>query len=347
VPLETNVKKNKVIVIAEAGVNHNGDLEMAKELINVAAKAGADYVKFQTYKTENLVTPTAEQASYQKENTGGEETQFQMLKRLELKYEDHYELKEYAIKKGIKFLSTAFDDDSIDFLFSLGIDFYKIPSGEITNYFYLRNVAKKGLPIVLSTGMSNMEDIRNALEVLNEFGVDKKNITVLHCNSQYPSPVEDVNLSAMLTIQKEFGVAVGYSDHTAGIEVSIAAVAMGATVIEKHFTLDKNLPGPDHKASLEPIELEKYIEQVRLTEKMLGNGIKEPSESEKVNLIPGRKSIVAKTDLKPGHIITIDDLSVKRPGDGICPTKAESLVGKKTINKLSKDQQILMTDLEK
>ena len=340
------MKNKKVIVIAEAGVNHNGDIELAKQLIEVAADAGADYVKFQTYKTESLVTLEAEQATYQKLNTGSEETQFEMLKRLELKYNDHYLLKSHAEKNGIKFLSTAFDDESIEFLYKLGIDFFKIPSGEITNYFYLRNIAKKGLPVVLSTGMSNMQEINDAVKVLYEFGLKKEDLTILHCNSQYPSPIDDVNLNAMLSIQKEFDVAVGYSDHTAGLEVSIAAVALGATVIEKHFTLDRNLPGPDHKASLEPGELKRYVQQIRITERMMGNGVKEASESEKVNIKVGRKSLVAQTNLKMGHILNLNDFSVKRPGDGISPAKVESLIGKKLIREIQKDQKIIESDLE-
>jgi N,N'-diacetyllegionaminate synthase len=340
------LEKNKVIIIAEAGVNHNGDIELAKQLIDIAADAGADYVKFQTYKTENLVTQSAEQASYQKENTGGEETQFEMLKRLELKYEDHSILKEYALSKGIKFLSTAFDDDSIEFLFTLGIDFFKIPSGEITNYFYLTKIAKKGLPVVLSTGMSNMDDVRNAVKTLLDNGIKKEDLTILHCNSQYPSPIEDINLKAMLTIQKEFDVAVGYSDHTAGLEVGIAAVAMGAKVIEKHFTLDRNLPGPDHKASLEPAELKQYVYQIRLTEKMLGTGIKEPSKSESPNIIPARKSIFAKKDLPKGHKIALEDLMVKRPGDGISAADVMKLVGKKLNIGINKDEKFKLKFLE-
>lgn len=340
------MEKNKVIIIAEAGVNHNGDIELAKRLIDVAAEACADYVKFQTYKTENLVTQTAEQASYQKENTGGEETQFDMLKRLELKYEDHHVLKQYAKEKNIKFLSTAFDDDSIEFLFNLGIDFFKVPSGEITNYFYLHNIAKRGLPVVLSTGMCNMDDIRNAIKILVENGIKKENLTVLHCNTQYPSPVEDVNLKAMLAIQKEFDVAVGYSDHTAGLEVSIAAVALGARVIEKHFTLDRNLSGPDHKASLEPGELKRYVQQIRTTEKMMGNGIKEPSKSELPNIIHARKSIFTKTSLNKGHVLTIDDLAVKRPGDGISAADVMLVVGKKLTKNLTENQKLVKTDFE-
>ncbi|NOT84750.1 MAG: N-acetylneuraminate synthase [Methylococcaceae bacterium] len=339
------VSKRKVMFIAEAGVNHNGDIEMAKKLIDVAAEAGADYVKFQTYKTEQLVTQTAEQAAYQKENTGGEETQFAMLKRLELKYEDHYVLKAYAESKHIKFLSTAFDEESIAFLFKLGIDFFKVPSGEITNYFYLRNIAQKGLPIVLSTGMSDMEDIRNAVKVLLDFGVKKADLVILHCNSQYPSPIEDVNLSAMLTIQKAFDVAVGYSDHTAGLDVSIAAVAMGAVVIEKHFTLDKNLPGPDHKASLEPDELKQYVQQIRSTELLLGNGIKQPSNSERVNMSVGRKSLHAKTAIKKGNVLSEDNVFACRPGNGISPMEWEKLKGKVINTSIEKMQVIYMTDL--
>lgn len=337
--------KRKVICIAEAGVNHNGDIELAKQLIDVAAIAGADYVKFQTYKTEQLVTQTAEQATYQKDNTGLEETQFELLKRLELNYEDHYILKDYAEKKGIKFLSTAFDNDSIEFLYQLGIDFFKVPSGEITNYFYLRKIAEKNIPIVLSTGMSDMNDIRNALNVLFDAGVNKADIVILHCNSQYPSPIEDVNLSAMLSIQKEFDIAVGYSDHTAGLEVSIAAVAMGAVVIEKHFTLDRNLPGPDHKASLEPAELKHYVQQIRNTEILLGSHLKQPSNSERVNMQVGRKSLHAKTAINEGDILSEENVFACRPGNGISPMDWESIKGKVAKSSIQKMQAISLSDL--
>lgn len=327
--------REKVLIIAEAGVNHNGDVSLAKKLIDVAADAGADYVKFQTFKANKLVTKDAKQAKYQIENTGVKESQFEMLKRLELTHENHHILIEYCNYKKIKFLSTAFDLSSVDFLKDK-IDFYKIPSGEITNLPYLIKVAKLKLPIVMSTGMANMKEIKEALEVLVSNGVKKDHITILHCNTEYPTPMEDVNLLAMLSIQKELGVSVGYSDHTLGVEVPIAAVAMGAKVIEKHFTLDKNMDGPDHKASLEPNELKEMINCIRNIEIALGNGIKTPSKSEQKNINIARKSIIASKKIKKGETFSETNISIKRPGNGLSPMKWSEIIGtlaKKDYNK--------------
>ena len=272
-----------VIIIAEAGVNHNGELELAKKLIEKAAFSGADYVKFQTFKAQNIVTKSASKALYQSKNINDQDdSQFNMLKKLEIPFGWHKKLIEYASSFGIKFLSTGFDRESIDFLHTLELDFFKIPSGEITNKPYLKHIASKGIPIVISTGMANMKEIEEALEIFLNNGFKKQDITILHCNTEYPTPIEDVNLKAMNFIKQNFNVNVGYSDHTLGIEVSIAAVALGATIIEKHFTLDKNMKGPDHKASLNPDELNELVKSIRNVEKSIsGNGIKEPSKSEK------------------------------------------------------------------
>jgi N,N'-diacetyllegionaminate synthase len=328
---------NKVIIIAEAGVNHNGDFENAKKLILAAANAGADYVKFQTFKADKLVSRDAQKAEYQKANLKEDEnTQYDMLKKLEMSEAWHYELIKYANECGIKFLSTGFDEESIDFLDSLNIDLFKIPSGEITNKPYLKHIAKKGKPIVISTGMSNLQEIKDAVEVIQNHQFVQNNITILHCNTEYPTPMKDVNLHAMNTIQNLLGVKVGYSDHTLGIEVPIAAVALGAVLIEKHFTLDRNLPGPDHLASLEPDELKSMVHAIRNVELAIsGNGKKEPSKSEISNKIIARKSIHITKDLPNGHIITECDLIALRPGDGISPMAWETVIGKKlTVNKL-------------
>jgi N,N'-diacetyllegionaminate synthase len=337
---------NKVIIIAEAGVNHNGDIDMARKLIEVAAEAGADYVKFQTFKAENLVSKEAKQAAYQQKNTGGEETQFEMLKRLELKFEDHYGLKEYAEKKGIKFLSTGFDSDSIEFLYQLGMDFFKIPSGEITNYFYLKQVAQKGLPIVLSTGMSNLQEVEEAVNLLAKNGISRTMITILHCNTQYPSPIEDANIEAMVAMKEKFNVEVGYSDHTNGYEVSMTAVAMGAVIIEKHFTLDKNLPGPDHKASLNPAELKEFVEKIRLTEIIKGKKIKEPTNSERENIPVGRKSLHALRNIKKGEILSEENVFACRPGSGINPMEWEQIKGRKARTNIEFMQLFKKEDIE-
>lgn len=321
--------KDKVLIIAEAGVNHNGSLEIAKRLVDEASSAGVDIIKFQTFKAEKLVSKAAKQAEYQKKNIGnGEETQYAMLKKLELSSEQHEELIAYCNSKNIRFFSTAFDMDSINYLHSLNLGLWKIPSGEITNYPYLKKIASYKEPIILSTGMCELTDIENAINVLVTNGVSKDTITVLHCNTEYPTPMEDVNLKAMLEIKEKFGVKIGYSDHTEGIEVPIAAVALGATVIEKHFTLDKNMEGPDHKASLEPSELKAMVKSIRNIEQALGTGHKTISESERKNIEIARKSIVAAKDIKEGEIFTEDNLTIKRPGNGISPMEWESIIGK-------------------
>ena len=317
-----------IIIIAEAGVNHNGSIELAKKLIDVAAEAGVDFVKFQTFKAKNLVTQTADKAEYQKEITNGNETQFEMIKKLELDRNAHETLIEYCKQKDIQFLSTAFDHDSIDLLDEFNIPFFKIPSGEITNLPYLRHIGKMGKPIIMSTGMSTLDEVRNALNVLIESGAEKEEITILHCNTEYPTPMEDVNLNAMLTISDELGVKIGYSDHTHGIEVPIAAVALGARIIEKHFTLDRGLAGPDHAASLEPEELKAMVIAIRNIEKAIGDGIKKPSSSEKKNISSARKSIVAKMSIKRGELFTEKNLTVKRPGTGISPMEWDEYMGK-------------------
>ena len=338
----------KTLIIAEAGVNHNGSLENAKKLIDAAAAAGADYVKFQTFKAHKLVSSQAKKANYQKQNVNdGDDSQLAMIKKLELSEEMHLELFEYCIKKGIKFLSTGFDEDSIDLLEKLGIDLFKIPSGEITNKPYLQHIARKGKPVILSTGMADMKEIEDALAVFSAEGLPMDKITILHCNTEYPTPMEDVNLRAMLHIKETFGVQAGYSDHTLGIEVPIAAVALGATVIEKHFTLDRNMPGPDHKASLEPKELLAMVKAIRNTEKALsGSGLKEPSPSEMPNIPVARKSIHYAGNLGKGHIIAKTDLVMKRPGDGISPMEYEKCLGKKLIRNVTTDKMLKWEDLE-
>ena len=318
--------QDTTFIIAEAGVNHNGDINLAKKLIDTAVDAGVDAVKFQTWKTELLVTKDAKQAEYQTENTKIKETQYDMLKRLELSYDDFRELKQYCDSKNIIFLSTPDEFESADFLTGLQ-ETFKIGSGEITNLPYLRHIGKLGKKVILSTGMADMGEIEDALDVLVEAGTKKENITVLHANTMYPTPIEDVNLKAMQTIACTFGVDVGYSDHTLGIEVPIAAVAMGAKVIEKHFTLDKTMEGPDHKASLEPEELKAMVKAIRSIEKALGTGIKKPSKSEEPNMIVVRKSIVASKPIKKGEVFSKDNLTVKRPGDGISPIRWDDIAG--------------------
>lgn len=329
---------NKTIIIAEAGVNHNGDIALAKQLIDVAAEAGVDYVKFQTFKADKLVSKSAKQAEYQKKNLGSnaEDSQYNMLKKLELSEDMHEVLLNYANQKGVKFLSTGFDEESIDFLESLGIDLFKIPSGELTNYLYLKHIAPKGKPIVLSTGMASLGEIEDALNVLIEGGAKLEDITVLHCNTDYPTKYEDVNLNAMLTIQQAFKVNSGYSDHTLGIEVPIAAVALGAKVIEKHFTLDRNMPGPDHKASLEPAELIAMVSAIRNIEKAVsGDGRKEPTKSESLNKSVARKSIHLKEPISSGESIDASKLEMKRPGDGISPMDLPKVIGRKLNSSLT------------
>ena len=336
--------QKKTLIIAEAGVNHNGSLEIAKRLIDAAKEAGVDYVKFQTFKAEKIVNKDAAKADYQIENTqNADESQFQMIKKLELDREKHDVLIDYCNQVGIKFFSTAFDLDSVDLLEELGIKLFKIPSGEITNLPYLEKIASKGTPIILSTGMSDMDDIENALKVLTDNGATLDRITVLHCNTEYPTPMQDVNLRAMNSIAEKFGVAVGYSDHTLGIEVPTAAVALGAVCIEKHFTLDRNLEGPDHRASLEPGELKAMVTAIRNIEKALGNGVKAPSDSEKKNIAVARKSLHAAKNLQKGTVIGASDLEILRPGNGISPMRLPEIIGK-TLNKDIAANKILSLD---
>jgi len=337
------MKSNKkiVFIIAEAGVNHNGSIELAKQLIDVAVDSGVDAVKFQTFKTENLVSKNAQKAKYQQENIGdGDNSQFSMLKKLELDLDTHHELISYCKNKNIMFLSTPFDHDSIDLLNDLGLEIFKIPSGEITNLPYLRNIGKLNKKIVLSTGMANMDEIQDALNVLTKAGTPKENITILHANTMYPTPMQDVNLKAMITIGSTFNVAFGYSDHTLGIEVDIAAVAMGASVIEKHFTLDNTMEGPDHKASLEPDELISMVKGIRNIELALGSNIKKPSPSETPNIQIARKSIVANQNIQKGDIFTEDNISVKRPANGISPMRWDDIIGSVASKDYSEDELI-------
>jgi N,N'-diacetyllegionaminate synthase len=328
----------KTIIIAEAGVNHNGDIELAKKLINTAKNAGADYVKFQMFKAEKLVSPDAKKANYQIANIGDDDySQFAMLKGLEMNEEWHILLNKYATEKGIKFASTGFDEESIDFLETLNPDFIKIPSGEITNKPYLQHIAQKGRPVILSTGMSDLEEIKQALKVLNDEGLSNDKITVLHCNTEYPTPMQDVNLLAMDNIAKATNVNIGYSDHTLGIEVPIAAVALGASVIEKHFTLDRNMPGPDHQASLEPEELKNMVNAIRNIELAVsGNGTKEVSESEKNNTSIARKSIHVNRDMEVGEVVSKTDLIMLRPGNGISPMNYEAVINNKLLKGIKK-----------
>jgi N,N'-diacetyllegionaminate synthase len=329
-----------VFVIAEVGVNHNGSIDSAYRLIDVAVESGADAVKFQTFKAESLMSKNANKADYQKQTTDESESQFEMIKKLELDVDTHKKLIKYCNEKDIMFLSTPFDRDSIDLLNELGLKIFKIPSGEVTNLPYLRHIGSLRKKIILSTGMSTLEEVGDALAILVEAGMEKENITVLHANTMYPTPMEDVNLNAMLTIQKEFDVAIGYSDHTLGIEVDIAAVAMGASIVEKHFTLDKTMKGPDHQASLEPHELNAMIVAIRNVEKALGDGVKVPSRSEQPNMIVARKSIVAAQPIKKGEKITEDHISTKRPGIGISPMKWDEVIGSKSTKDYQVDEPI-------
>ena len=334
---------NKVLIIAEAGVNHNGSIELAKRLVDEAVNAGVDYIKFQTFKSEKLVSKAAKQAEYQQKNIGHEgESQYTMLKRLELSPADHEVLIDYCNSKGIMFFSTAFDMDSIDYLHSLNLGLWKIPSGEITNFPYLRKIATFGEPIILSTGMSELNEIEEAIQVLIKYGVAKEDLTVLHCTTEYPTPFKDVNLKAMLQIGEKFGVKIGYSDHTKGIEVPIAAVALGATVIEKHFTLDKTMEGPDHKASLEPDELKAMVTSIRNIENALGSGHKHLSDSERKNIEIVRKSIVAACPIKAGELLTEDNLTVKRPGTGISPMRWNEVVGTFAVKDFEEEEPIVL-----
>jgi len=345
--METRQKENnmsKVLIIAEAGVNHNGDILLAKKLIDAAAEAGVDYVKFQTFTAKRLVSKEAVKADYQNQNTGNTvESQFKMLQKLELSEADHYELMDHAQKKNIKFFSTAFDLESLEFLKKLGLNLFKIPSGEITNLPYLEKVAQLAGEIIISTGMATMEEIADAIAVLRKTSLAK--ISVLHCNTEYPTPFKDVNLLAMNEIRDRFKVNIGYSDHTLGIEVPIAAVALGATIIEKHFTLDRKMPGPDHAASLEPVELKAMASAIRNIEASLGSGIKNPSPSELKNINIARKSIHLKTDKRAGSVIIEADLEMLRPGDGISPMQIREVTGKKVNKDLLAGHKLAMEDI--
>lgn len=330
----------KLLVIAEAGVNHNGDLQLAKDLVDAAADAGADLVKFQTFKADSLLTGSAPKADYQVRNAGSDESQYQMIKRLELSESMHEELIAYCSEKGIGFLSTGFDISSIDYLHGLGITIFKVPSGEITNLPYLRHIGSLNGRVLISTGMSCLGEIEQALNAVEISGTPRDNITVLHCTTEYPTPMEDVNLRAMVNIGKAFGVSVGYSDHTPGIEVPIAAVALGATVIEKHFTLDRNLPGPDHQASLEPDELKAMVQGIRNIETAMGDGIKRPSPAEIKNKPIARKSLVAARPIQSGERFSEDNLVTKRPGTGISPMRWDEVIGRKAPRDFSEDELI-------
>jgi len=330
----------KVFIIAEAGVNHNGSIELAKKLIDVAVDASADAVKFQTFKTENLVSKNAHKAEYQKQTTDSNESQFDMIKKLELDLDTHKELISYCKLKNIMFLSTPFDHDSIELLSDLDLEIFKIPSGEITNLPYLRHIGKLSKEVILSTGMSDISEIEDALDILIKAGTTKEKITVLHANTMYPTPMEDVNLKAMLTIGNTFDISYGYSDHTLGIEVDIAAVAMGASVIEKHFTLDKTMEGPDHKASLEPHELIAMVKSIRNIELALGSHIKKASLSETPNINIARKSIIANCSIQNGEILTENNLAIKRPGNGISPMRWNEILGTSATKDYKKDELI-------
>lgn len=329
-----------VFIIAEAGVNHNGSIDVAKKLIDEASNAGADAVKFQTFKAKDLVSKKAQKAEYQKRATDKKESQFDMIKKLELNVEMHKELISYCNSKNIMFLSSPFDLDSINLLDKLGLSIFKIPSGEITNLLYLRHIGRLNKKVILSTGMADTNEIKDALDTLISNGTKKENITVLHANTMYPTPLKDVNLRAMLTIGNTFDIAFGYSDHTLGIEVDIAAVAMGAKCIEKHFTLDSTMEGPDHKASLEPVELKSMVRAIRNIEVALGSNIKKPSNSERPNMQVVRKSIVAKKNIKKGDILCEKNLVIKRPGNGISPMRWDDIIGTNATKNYSKDELI-------
>lgn len=332
--------KNRVLIIAEAGVNHNGDLVLAKRLIDAAATAGADFVKFQTFSADRLVTRDARKAEYQIREAGDRESQHEMLSRLELTGEMHAELIKHCAACNIRFLSTGFDIESVDLLRRLGQDLFKIPSGEITNLPYLRHVGRLGKKIILSTGMATLDEVEAALNALEGAGTARANITVLHCTTEYPAPMSEVNLRAMQSIRDTFGVAVGYSDHTNGIEVAIAAVSLGASIIEKHFTLDRNLPGPDHQASLEPDELKSMVSAIRNIEIALGDGIKRPGPGEVKNRPIARKSLVARRAIKAGEPYSPDNITTKRPGNGISPMQWDEVIGRKAPRDFAVDELI-------
>lgn len=330
----------RTLIIAEAGVNHNGDIALAKQLIDVAASAGADLVKFQTFKADRLVTRTARKAGYQIQTTHGQESQYDMLRRLELSPDAHKELISHCATRNIGFFSTGFDVESIDLLVGLGQERFKIPSGEITNLPYLRHIGRLGKEVILSTGMATLGEVEQAINVLESAGTSRANMTVLHCTTEYPTPMAEVNLHAMQSIHTAFGVAVGYSDHTPGIEVAIAAVAMGASVIEKHFTLDRDMPGPDHKASLEPEELEAMVRAIRHVEVALGDGIKRLTASEEENRPIARKSLVASQAIKAGMIFSAQNITTKRPGTGISPMQWDDVIGRTSPRDFAADEMI-------
>jgi N,N'-diacetyllegionaminate synthase len=330
----------KTIIIAEAGVNHNGDLSLARKLIDAAAEAGADLVKFQTFNADRLVTREAEKAAYQKACTEPGEGQYAMLKALELSRDMHQALIAHCEERGVGFFSTAFDCESVDLLADLGAQRFKVPSGEITNLPYLRHVGRYGKPVILSTGMSILEEVAAALRVLEKAGTPKDRITLLHCTSEYPTPMTHVNLRAMITMRDAFGVAVGYSDHTRGIEVAIAAVALGATVIEKHFTLDRSLPGPDHQASLEPHELATLVRAIRNIEQAMGDGLKRPTKEELANAAAARKSVVAACPIRAGEVFSRANLTVKRPATGLSPMRWDEIIGRKAPRDFHTDEAV-------
>lgn len=331
---------NKVFIIAEAGVNHNGSMALARKLVDVAVAAGADAVKFQTFRADKLVSKKAQKAEYQKQTTSAEESQYEMIKKLELDENMHRELIHYCDEKQIMFLSTPFDHDSIDMLSNFGMPIFKIPSGEITNLPYLRHIGRLGKEVILSTGMADLGEIEDALDILMQSGTPKDKITVLHATTEYPCPLEEVNLLAMQTIGAAFGGKVGYSDHTQGIEVPIAAAALGASVIEKHFTLDRTMEGPDHKASLEPSELKAMVQAIRHISKAMGDGVKKPSKSEAKNMVIARKSIVAAKSINIGEMFSADNLSIKRPGSGISPMRWDEMLGQVARKSYQEDDLI-------
>lgn len=331
---------SKVFIIAEAGVNHNGSVEIAKKMIDAAVISGVDAIKFQTFKVEKLVSVTAPKAQYQMENASSSETQFEMLKKLQLSNDSLRELFRYCQAKDILFLSSPFDEESLDMLVDLGMNIIKIPSGELTNLPYLRKIGRLNKRLIVSTGMAYLAEVKDVLRVLMESGTKKENITILHCNTQYPTPVYDVNLNAIISIKDAFHINVGYSDHTLGIEIAIAAVALGASVIEKHFTLDRHMDGPDHRASLEPDELKTMSAAIRNVEKAFGNGIKEPSPSELQNRNIVRKSIIALKDIKKGDLFTEDNITTKRPATGISPFEWDIVIGKAAKRDFAEDELI-------
>jgi N,N'-diacetyllegionaminate synthase len=334
------ILRHHTLIIAEVGVNHNGDIRLAKQLVDCAVRVGADVVKFQTFTAQRLVTQDAPKADYQKKTTEHAGSQFDMLRKLELTPQMHRALLEYCEKQGIEFFSTGFDIESLEYLNKLGVVRFKVPSGEITNLPFLRRVASFGVPIILSTGMSTLGEIESAITVFEEKGADRSKITILHCNTEYPTPIGDVNLKAMCTIRDAFGTAVGYSDHTEGIEIPIAAVALGATVIEKHLTLNRNLPGPDHKASLEPGEFAAMVRAIRNIERAMGDGIKRPSASEAKNRVIVRKSLVAAKLIRAGEVFTMENVTEKRPGTGISPMRWDEVMGRIAPRNFSVDELI-------